>query len=138
MIQTVLGIDYGLKRVGVAVGNTLTKHAEPLHIVARQSDAQVITALSMLIKEWQVSEIAIGIPHQPDGTAHEMTHACEQFAEQLRAAFKLPVHPTDERYSSAVLTSKKKQLANGKIREVAQDDAAAAVILQQYLERQNG
>lgn len=137
MIRTVLGIDYGLKRVGVAVGNTLTSHAEPLSIIARQTDHQVLTELSLLIKEWQISEIAIGIPRQPDGTAHEMTAACEGFAKQLEKKFQLPVHPTDERYSSVVLTPEKKRLANGIIRHVAQDDAAAAVILQQYLEQKN-
>ena len=134
MMGTVLGIDYGLKRVGVAVGNTLTRHAEPLTIIARVDDAQVLTQLQKLISEWQISAIAIGIPRQPDDTPHEMTVACEQFAEQLRLNFNLPVHPTDERYSSAVITQKNQRHASGKIRAVAQDDAAAAVILQQYLD----
>ena len=134
MMGTVLGIDYGLKRVGVAVGNTLTRHAEPLTIIARVDDAQVLTQLQKLISEWQISAIAIGIPRQPDDTPHEMTAACEAFAEQLRLNFKLPVHPTDERYSSAVITQKNHRHANGIIRAVAQDDAAAAVILQQHLD----
>lgn len=137
MIRTILGIDYGLKRVGLAIGNTLTNHAEPLSIIARQTDQQVIKALSQLIKEWQISEIAIGIPRQPDGAPHEMTTACEEFAKQLKNAFQLPIHPTDERYSSATLTKRTKCLANGEIRHVAQDDAAATVILQQHLEQGN-
>ena len=49
MVATVIGIDYGRKRVGVAVGNTLTRHAEPLTIIARVDDAQVLTQLQKLI-----------------------------------------------------------------------------------------
>ncbi|MGL4768517.1 MAG: Holliday junction resolvase RuvX [Formosimonas sp.] len=135
MIQTVLGVDYGLKRVGVAIGNTLTRHAEPLTIIMRSNDEQVLQQIATLIREWQVQAIAIGIPRQPDDTPHAMTSACAQFAEQLRQRFGLPVHPTDERYSSAVLPQRHKRRANGQIRATAQDDAAAAVILQQHLDQ---
>ena len=132
MITTVIGIDYGKKRVGIAVGNTLTRTAEPLKIIARTNDNQVIDEISQLIHEWQATALAIGIPRHPDDTAHPMTAACLSFAEQLRAHFNLPVIETDERYSSAVLPTKNKRHPNGDVRSVPQDDAAAAVILQQY------
>jgi putative Holliday junction resolvase len=133
MIATVLGVDYGLKRVGVAMGNTLTRQAQPLKIIARQSDEQVLNELATIIKEWQVSAIAIGIPRHPDDTPHKMTAACTAFAQQLRTRFLIDVIDTDERYSSAVIAPKNKRQANGNIRAVPQDDQAAAVILQQYL-----
>ena len=132
MITTVLGIDYGKKRVGIAVGNTLTRSAEPLKIIARENDEHVINEIGKLIKEWQATELAIGIPRHPDDTPHQMTAACLNFAQLLRNQFNLPVIETDERYSSAVLTTKNKRISNGSIRAVPQDDAAAAVILQQY------
>ena len=133
MITTVLGIDYGKKRVGIAVGNTLTRSAEPLKIITRENDEQVLNEIGTLIKEWQATELAIGIPRHPDDTPHEMTKACLKFAQRLREELQLTVHETDERYSSAVLTTKNKRHANGNIRTAPQDDAAAAVILQQHL-----
>jgi putative Holliday junction resolvase len=133
MITTVLGIDYGKKRVGIAVGNTLTRSAEPLKIITRENDEQVLNEIGKLIKEWQATELAIGIPRHPDDAPHEMTKACLKFAQRLREELQLTVHETDERYSSAVLTTKNKRHANGNIRTAPQDDAAAAVILQQHL-----
>ncbi|GHA73776.1 putative pre-16S rRNA nuclease [Formosimonas limnophila] len=134
MAATLLAIDYGKKRVGVAVGNNLTKSATPLSIITRQSDAQVLQAIKALVNEWQVSELVIGIPRQPDYTPHEMTAACEVFAQRLRDEFNVVVHEVDERYSSAVLMSQSKRRADGSVREVPQDDKAAAVILQQFLD----
>ena len=134
MVATVIGIDYGRKRVGVAVGNTLTKSAEPLLIIERRDDEELIATLKKLINEWQASTLAIGVPRQPDDTPHAMTAACFAFATALREAFDLPVIEVDERYSSAVLNPKNKRHASGKIRAVPQDDKAAAVILQQYLD----
>ena len=134
MVATVIGIDYGRKRVGVAVGNTLTKSAEPLLIIERSDDAQVIAAVKKLINEWQPNTIALGIPRQPDDTPHAMTAACLAFAAQLREAFNVLVVEVDERYSSAVLCTNNQRRADGKIRAVPQDDKAAAVILQQYLD----
>ena len=134
MVATVIGIDYGRKRVGVAVGNTLTKSAEPLLIIERSDDAQVIAAVKKLINEWQPNTIALGIPRQPDDTPHAMTAACLAFAAQLREVFNVLVVEVDERYSSAVLGTTNQRRADGKIRAVPQDDKAAAVILQQYLD----
>ena len=134
MIKTVIGIDYGYKRVGVAIGNTLTQSAEPLCIITRENDAQVTQVIADQIKEWQACELAIGIPRHPDGTPHEMTQACLDFAQLLRQTLNMPIIEVDERYSSAVLTTKHKRDASGKTRSIAQDDAAAAVILQQYLQ----
>jgi putative Holliday junction resolvase len=134
MAATLLGIDYGKKRVGVAVGNTLTKSAQPLQIIVRQDDAQVVQVIRALMNEWQVSELVIGIPRQPDDTPHQMTVACGVFAQQLRDEFEVVVHEVDERYSSAVLMPKSQRRADGSVREVPQDDKAAAVILQQFLD----
>ena len=132
-IRTFLGIDYGLKRVGVAVGNTLTGNAEPLSIIQRKDDEQVIKAIQQLIREWQISTLIVGVPRHPDGTAHEMTAQCLNFIAQLRAAFGIAVVEVDERYTSAVTTTKTTRKANGQVRSVAQDDQAAAIILKQYL-----
>ena len=132
-IETILGIDYGLKRVGIAVGNTLTHSAEPLTVIQRNDDAQVIRAIALLAREWQASTFAIGVPRHPDGTPHEMTAACLAFIAQLRDTLDKNIIEIDERYTSAVITPKITRKANGKVRSVIQDDQAAAVILQQHL-----
>lgn len=131
-IKTILGIDYGLRRVGVAVGNTLTRNAEPLSIIQRTDDTQVIRAIEKLIREWQVNILAVGVPRHPDGTAHEMTQACLDFVAQLKNLPAITIVEVDERYTSAVVSPKSVRKANGKIRAAEQDDKAAAVILNQY------
>lgn len=137
-VRTVLGIDYGLKRVGIAVGNTLTRNAEPLKVLTRPTDdatgdAAVIQAILVLTHEWQVNEIAVGVPRHPDGAPHEMTAHCLTFIDSLRSTLALSITEVDERYSSVATPQKSTRKANGKIRAVVQDDLAAAVILQQFL-----
>ncbi len=116
----VLGFDFGTKRIGVALGNGITRSARPLRIVHGASAAQW-SALSSLIGQWRPSRLVVGVARHPDGTPHEMTARCERFARRLEGRYGLPVTRVDERYSSAVLGPAE-----------ARDDEAAAVILQQY------
>lgn len=133
-IRTLIGVDYGLKRVGIAVGNTLTHHAEPLEIISNHDINAVIRRIQQLIREWQADALILGMPRQPDGAAHAMTQVCADFQMQLSQAITQPIHLIDERYSSAVLPNASRTNARGQTRTVAQDDRAAAVILQQYLD----
>lgn len=114
-----LGFDFGARRIGVAIGNTVTGEARPLAVLPAEGEARW-TRIAELIEEWQPAELAVGIPRHPDGTAHELTARCEKFARQLEGRFRLPVARVDERYSSAAV-------------EDGRDDLAAAVILQQHL-----
>jgi len=114
-----LGFDFGARRIGVAIGNTVTGEARPLAVLPAEGDARW-TRIAGLIEQWQPAELAVGIPRHPDGAAHELTARCEKFARQLEGRFRLPVARVDERYSSAVV-------------EDGRDDLAAAVILQQHL-----
>ncbi len=117
--EVVLGFDFGARRIGVAIGNTLTREARPLAIVAAAGEARW-QRLAALVDAWQPARLVVGIPRHPDGSAHEMTARCEKFARQLEGRLRLPVARVDERYSSAVV-------------EAGRDDEAAAVILQQWL-----
>ncbi len=118
-----LGFDYGLRRIGVALGNGVTGGARPLRILERNPVAASWAAIAGLIAEWQPQLLVVGIPRHPDGMAHEMTERCERFARQLEGRFRLPVKRVDERYTSAVLEG------GG-----PRDDEAAALILQQWLD----
>lgn len=126
LAQTLLGFDYGEKRVGVAVGNTLTRSARPLQTVAATGDLRW-QQVQRLISEWQPGALVVGVPFHPDGAAHENTVRARRFARQLQGRFHLPVFEVDERYTT---TSAHEMGAKG----AAADAQAAAIILEQYLE----
>jgi len=115
----VLAFDFGARRIGVAIGNTITREARPLAVIEARAEARW-ARITALIEQWQPAQIVVGIPRHPDGAAHEMTERCERFARQLEGRFRRPVAQVDERYSSAV--------------SGGADDAAAAVILQQWFD----
>ncbi len=121
---TLLAFDYGTRRTGVAVGNTLLRRARPLSTLVAEGDA-VFAQAEPLIREWQPAALVVGIPLHPDGAAHENTHRAERFARRLSGRFGLPVHRVDERYSTT------EALAAG-ARGQAADAAAAALLLDQY------
>jgi putative Holliday junction resolvase len=121
---TLLAFDYGTRRTGVAVGNTLLRQAQPLATLVAEGDA-VFAKAEPLIREWQPAALVVGIPLHPDGAAHENTRRAERFARRLHGRFGLPVHRVDERYSTT------EALAAGARGEAA-DAAAAAILLDQY------
>lgn len=126
---TFLGFDYGERRVGVATGNTVSRHATPLATVSQVGDARFV-AIAKLIAEWQPDALVVGVPFHPDGAAHETTARARRFANQLRgrfAAYQAKVIEVDERYSSSAA------LAAGTTADRL-DAAAAAIILQQHLD----
>jgi putative holliday junction resolvase len=124
-IETILGFDFGIKRIGVAMGNTLIRQAAPLAVISAQANDVRFAEIAALIEKWGPTRFVVGLPSHPDGTPHEMTARCRKFANQLHGRFNLPVELVDERYSSAVIQARRGEII---------DDRAAAVILQQYFE----
>lgn len=122
-METVLAFDFGLKRIGVAIGNTLLREARPLTVIAAATNDAKFAAIAALIEEWKPDRCIVGLPLHPDGAEHEMTARCRRFGNQLNGRFGVPVVLVDERYSSAVI---------GQRRGERIDDQAAAIILQQY------
>lgn len=120
-----MGFDFGLKRIGVAVGNTLIKQAQPLTIISEATNDAKFAAIAGLVQEWQPSVCVVGLPRHPDGEEHEMTVRCRRFANQLHGRFNVATVLVDERYSSAVISHQRGELI---------DDQAAAIILQQYFD----
>lgn len=123
--STVLAFDFGAKRTGVAVGNSLTRSAQTLKTIHEEAKQARFLAVSALVREWQPDLLVVGRPCHPDGTLHEMTRRAEKFGRALEAQLRLPVKFVDERYSSAIA-------------EVAAandvDAAAACIILLQYFD----
>jgi len=120
--QTLLAFDFGLKRTGTAVGNTLTRTARPLGTIAAEGDAR-FAAIAALLAEWQPDALVVGVPFHPDGAEHENTRRARRFARQLHGRFGLAVHEVDERWSTT------EALAAG-ARDA--DAAAAALLLEQW------
>ena len=118
-----LAFDFGLKRIGVAVGNTLLRQAQPLTVITAPTNDGKFAALDALLREWQPARCVVGLPRHPDGTEHEMTVRCRRFANQLHGRFGVATELVDERYSSAVIPQRRGETI---------DAEAAAIILQQY------
>ena len=121
--QSFLTFDYGTRRVGVAVGNSLLRRAQPLQTLALQGEAR-FGAIEALVREWQPDALVVGVPFHPDGAAHENTQRARRFGRQLHGRFRLPVNEVDERYTTAAA------LADG---AADVDAASAALILEQFL-----
>jgi putative holliday junction resolvase len=120
--EVVLGFDFGMRRTGIAIANTVTRQARPLSTIEAETQEARWTEVQALVDEWHPTRFVVGIPRHPDGTPHEMTGRCERFARQLEGRFGCPVARVDERYSSAVSE-----------RAADVDADAAVVILQQWL-----
>jgi putative Holliday junction resolvase len=121
--RTFLAFDFGVRRVGVATGNSLLRQAQALVTVNAQGQARV-DAIAALIREWQPDALVVGVPFHPDGAEHENTQRARRFGRQLHGRFRLPVFEVDERYSTT------EALAQGAKDADAQ---SAAIILQQYM-----
>ena len=120
-VQTVLAFDYGEKRIGVAVGNTITQTAEPLKIIQEKNQEERFKAIEQLMAEWQPQLLVVGLPKHPDGAEHAMTQKAQRFGNQLHGRFRREVVWVDERYTSVSVDG-------------GNDALAAQLILQQYLQ----
>ena len=127
---TVMAFDYGTRRIGVAVGNTLTQAGQPIQTIAEDGKEARFKAIESLIKEWQPDLLLVGLPCHPDGAEHEMTVQAKRFGNQLNGRFGLRVEWVDERYTSAVLEG------NPEMRDNL-DAQSAALILEQYFHEKN-
>lgn len=148
--STLLAFDFGLRRIGVAVGNSLTQSAGPLVTIAADDDGSRFAAIGRLIEEWSPTALVVGVPRHPDGQPNDMTERCERFARQLEGRFSLPVFRVDERYSSVEAAREQRERAatpaepgKGRRSDRASrggvqpdiDSLAAAIILRQHLGR---
>jgi len=124
-VRSFLAFDFGVKRVGVATGNSLLRAAQPLRTIALEGDAR-FKAIGALVDEWKPDALVIGVPFHPDGAEHDNTQRARRFGRQLQGRFRLAVHEVDERYTTTAA------LEDG-ARDA--DAAAAALILEQFLRK---
>ena len=138
MDGTLLAFDFGEKRIGVAVGESLLKQAHPLATIRSERNDIRFSTIEKLIAEWQPVGLIVGLPLSSDGSAHSMTARCTRFANQLRGRFNLPVNQVDERYTSVDAASQLYAAGlNGRQAKNHLDSVAAQLILQGYFDASN-
>jgi putative Holliday junction resolvase len=133
---TLLGFDYGTSFIGVAVGQTLTRTAQPLAIINAKQGKPNWQQLEKLIKNWSPDGFVVGIPTMMDGTEQTITELSRQFAHELETRFSKPVYLVDERLTTreacAQLFEKRgyKGLDKGSV-----DKRSAVIILEAWLQQ---
>ncbi len=122
--STFLAFDVSLRRVGMAVGNTLLRQATPLASITVEGGDARFAAIAAQVSAWQPDALVVGVPVHPDGAPHDNTRRAQRFARQLHGRFRLPVHEVDERYT----TTEARAAGAADL-----DAAAAGLILEQFL-----
>ncbi|HEY7902116.1 MAG TPA: Holliday junction resolvase RuvX [Casimicrobiaceae bacterium] len=132
---TVLGFDFGTRRIGVAVGNTITRNAVPLTTIEIADDRARIGSIATLVGEWSPTQLVVGIPVHADGAEHAMTARAREFVRMLERRFGLPVAMVDERYTTEIAQQllDTSSLPRARHRSV-RDQVAAQVILQSWFD----
>jgi len=132
---SVLALDFGIKRIGIAIGTQLERgrlgSARALTTIDSEANDARFAAIASLIAEWQPIRLLVGRPLNEDGTPHEMTARCERFANQLRGRFRLPVDEVDERFSSTEADAGLRERGLSWQERKTQIDAEAALIILQ-------
>jgi len=132
---TLLAFDFGTRRIGIAVGSTLIKQANPLATIDDERNATRFASIAELIAEWQPVALVVGLPRNEDGTSHELTALCRRFANRLKGRFKLHTIMVDERYTSLAASERLNEIGiHGRQQKPLLDQYAAQQILQAYFE----
>ncbi|MCI0505419.1 MAG: Holliday junction resolvase RuvX [Gammaproteobacteria bacterium] len=145
-LRTLLAFDYGTKRIGVAVGQELTKSATPLITLNNSEKGTDWYDIDHLVKEWRPDAFVVGLPLNADGSEHAVSRAAKQFGDQLQARYNLPVYWVDERLTSveaeSMIAASRKDVKSGRqlrkkagSRRIAKaqiDSAAARLILESW------
>ena len=135
-----IGIDFGLKRIGLAKGSTQLGKAEPLSVMRNTHGTPEWHTLDAVIQEWQPVGIVIGLPLDVNGEAQEITHITRGFGKRCAKRYSIPVMWMDERYSSIQATETLAQLRQSgqrtrRTRKEDVDTLAAALILERWFAR---
>ncbi len=134
-----MAFDFGLRRIGVAVGHTGTGIASPLTTLNLPASGPDWNTITQLLDEWRPDALVIGVPYHMDGSDSDMSNAARRFGRQLNGRFGLPVHEVDERLSSmAAEAEHRRQRQGGRQRRTRKGDIdklAASLILQAWLQQ---
>ena len=129
--RTILAFDFGLARIGVAVGQELITSARPLTTLKNKQQHPDWNTISRLLADWQADLLIVGVPRHADNSASALTDSAQRFSRRLQNRYGLPVETIDERLSSWEADSY--QASAGKYPQDGYNDAlAAALILESW------
>ena len=132
----ILAFDFGEKKIGVAVGNSITKTARPLETIRKIKKIERNQIIDRLLKEWGPSLLVVGLPLNEDGTESRLTGLAKSFAEKIQNRFKIDTVMVDERYTSVeaklLIHESTKNITKG---SQLVDQVAAKIILESYFEQ---
>jgi putative Holliday junction resolvase len=133
---TILAFDFGLRRIGVAVGQDVTGSASPLGVIANRQSGVDHDAIATLIGEWRPTTLVVGMPAHADGSPSDMQAPVRAFIAELER-YDLPIATVDERYTSVeaerVLRDARASGSRGRVSKEEIDSAAAVFIAERYL-----
>lgn len=135
--RVALGFDFGLKHIGVAVGQTITQEAKPITTVKAKNGEPEWGAIDKLVKTWQPNVLVVGLPLNMDGTPQPISEHAHTFAKQLQIRYGLEVHLVDERLTT--VEAKAQLFAEKGYRALSKahiDSTSAALILNDWLAQQ--
>ena len=133
-MKRILGVDYGLRRIGLAVSDELGLTAQGLPTARVQGATGAVAAVASAASEWQVGEIVVGLPLNMDGSKGEMAEAAETFALKVREATGLQVSCWDERLTTVMAHRAMRQMGmKARRRKGEADRIAATLLLDVYL-----
>ena len=136
-IRSVIGFDFGLKRIGLATGQTITGTASPLATLQAVNQQPDWESIEKQIRQWKPDALIVGIPYQPDGGESDITRAARNFSRKLEHRFNLPVYTIDESLSSYEAEEQLRQdIKISKHNKHEIDKMAAAIIVQSWLNSQ--
>ncbi len=132
--RTVLAFDFGLRQIGVAVGNTALGTTQPLAVLAAREGVPDWSALEALVAEWQPDMLLVGDPLNMDGSESELCRRARKFANRLHGRLGLPVALADERLSSfEAKQARRERGGRGDYKARPVDSEAAEIILRSWL-----
>ena len=136
--ETIVAFDFGLRRIGVAVGQSITASANPIATISNSDTGPDWQAISAILSEWRPARLIVGMPLHKDGSPSEMVKHINQFIGELKR-FSRPVETVDESYSSLeaseLLKSERTLGLRGRINKEAIDSVAAMLIAARWLGR---
>jgi putative Holliday junction resolvase len=136
--ETIVAFDFGLRRIGVAVGQSITASANPIATISNSDTGPDWQAISAILSEWRPARLIVGMPLHKDGSPSEMVKHINQFIGELKR-FSRPVETVDESYSSLeaseLLKSERTLGLRGRINKEAIDSVAAMLIAERWLGR---
>ena len=137
-LSRVLGLDFGERRIGLALSDPLGIIAKPLTIIDRKKTADHISRISEIVSERKITSIVVGLPLTLKGDYSKQTEIVLAFIDQLKSDLQIPVMTIDERLSSVAaekaLQAQAIKTGHNKGRV---DETAAAIFLQEYLDSQS-